>query len=143
MADRPTPAQGETFAPPEDVLGQVVALQQAARARRLAPVHLLLAYAQWSPHPPEDARAAVKALCDEVYRRLYPPRAHGGAPPDMDEAAFRENYWEAYEKVRLTNLQRGSRKVQKQHVAAQLLIKPKTLTRYRKRYGLPWPPRPP
>ena len=32
MAKRP-PAPTQTFAPPEDVLGQVVALQQAERAR--------------------------------------------------------------------------------------------------------------
>jgi hypothetical protein len=67
----------------------------------------------------------------------------GGRPPDMEEAAFRQYYWNAYQKVLDQKVRAGSKLPNKTEVAAEMLIITKTLKRNRDKYNLPWPPLPP
>jgi hypothetical protein len=64
----------------------------------------------------------------------------GGRPPDIEKAAFRKLYWIAYQKVLDHKLREGGRRPNKTEVATELMIDRKTLFRYLKNYGLPWPP---
>jgi hypothetical protein len=126
--------------PPPDTTGLVVELQKADRARRIAPVALLMGYAEWGMEIPEEFHADIKALCEHVYRTLCPSRSNGGAPPDLNEAEFRQLYWEAYHKVRLANLRGRIRRVTMKQVAKELLMSERSFYRNRQRYRLPWPP---
>lgn len=88
----------------------------------------------------EDAEGRHWEQLQKYFKSLSPPRPGeaGGRPPDLDEAALRQCYWDAYQKV-LESDQRPK----KVDVAALLLMSTKTLKRYRDRYNLPWPPLPP
>jgi hypothetical protein len=66
--------------------------------------------------------------------------AVGGRPPDMEEEAFRKQYWDAYCKLLDRAHRDGDRLPAKWQVADELLMHLRTLSRYLNRFQLPWPP---
>jgi len=64
----------------------------------------------------------------------------GGRPPDMEEEAFRQDYWGAYQRLLDQARRDGNRLPHKQEVADEMLIHRRTLTRNLARYNMPWPP---
>jgi hypothetical protein len=90
------------------------------------------------PRPTSVARA-LKGL-----KLLKVIEATGGRPPDIeDKASFWQFYWDSYQKVFAEKRRDGNKLPSKSEVAAEILMTPKTLKRYRDRYNLPWPPLPP
>lgn len=85
------------------------------------------------PQPP-----ALTGATEHV--NLKTRSARGGRPPDMEEAAFLQVYWDAYQKILDQKRRDGDKLPQKMEVAAEMLMHRKTLTRNLRRYHLPWPP---
>jgi hypothetical protein len=127
--------------PAPDTLGRAVALQQAERARKIAAVAPLMAYAEWGMTLPASMRTDIKALCEHVYRVFFPPRPHGGRPPDLDAVQFHQCYWDAYQKVLCENVKAGKGRPKKQQVAGEMLLNDRAFYRLRvEKYRVPWPP---
>jgi len=88
-------------------------------------------------------KAFLKAYAPQTYAGialLKAIKAASGRPPDMEEAAFRRLYWDAYQKLRDQRVREGGKLPNKIEVADELIIAPRTLKRNLDRYHLPWPP---
>src|SRR5262245_17416336 len=85
-----------------DTLRRAAELRQAnlkyERARRVAAVSRLLSNAALYTSFTPSMRPAIKLLLDQAYEAFF-PRRKTPRQPDLEEAAFRQNYWDAYNKV--------------------------------------------